>query len=171
MANSNDRQETKAKLLSYGALTFISIYCIIPFFWMFLASVDGRPSQFLAWPEDFTLGHYVGIFAEKEGFRWMFNSLIIVGSTTVLVTVLGGLGGYALSRSRGWWKRPFLYTIILIRVVPPTALVVPLYKVLLGANLFVGGIVRSVFPAEWYRPIMQWVGFIDGYLGDRKSVV
>lgn len=165
MADSVKRQETTAKLLSYGSLTFISIYCVTPFFWMFLASFDSQPSQFLAWPDEFTLGHYIGIFAEKEGFRWMFNSLVIVGSSTLLVMILGGLGGYALSRSRGWWKRPFLYTIILIRVVPPTALVVPLYKVLLTANGFVGGIVRTVLPNDWYRPTMNIVGFIDGYLG------
>lgn len=165
MAQTVKNQERTAKLLSHGALLFISVYCIVPFFWMFIASVDQQPSQFLAWPEEFTLMHYVGMFTEKEGLRWMFNSLIIVGGATALVMVLGGLGGYALSRSRVWWKRPFLYTIILIRVVPPTALVVPLYKVLLTANGFVGDVVRAIVPGDWYRPTMHVVGLIDGYLG------
>ncbi len=44
------------------------------------------------------------------------------------------MGGYALSRTNAWWKRPFLYAIILVRVLPPTALIVPLYKVMLIAN-------------------------------------
>jgi multiple sugar transport system permease protein len=84
---------------------------------------------------------------------------------TVLTMVLGGLGGYALSRSNAWWKRPFLYTILLIRVVPPPALIVPLYKVLLTANRAVQEVLRAVLPPDMLRPAMRVFGLIDGYLG------
>lgn len=150
---------------AYGMLALISIYCVVPFFWVFLASVDTEPGQFLAWPREWTLSNYTDIFTQNDGVRWIVNSLIIVGSATLIVVVLGGLGGYALSRSEGWWKRPFLYAIILIRVVPPTALIVPLYKILLTANAGVGNIVRAIVPADFVRPMMHVFGFIDGYLG------
>lgn len=150
---------------AYGVLGLISIYCIVPFFWVFLASVDASPGQFLAWPREWTLSNYTEIFTHDDGLRWIVNSLIIVGSATLVVVVLGGLGGYALSRSQGWWKRPFLYTIILIRVVPPTALIVPLYKILLTANVGVSNVVNAVVPSQFVRPMMHVFGFIDGYLG------
>ena len=164
-APSIGTNERRGDLAAYGALTFISIYCAIPFLWVLVASVDAEPSQFLAWPDAFTATNYVSIFTEQDGFLWIFNSLIVVGSATLIVLILGGLGGYALSRSQGWWKRPFLYTIILIRVVPPTALIVPLYKVLLTANIGVGAVIRAVMPPDLVRPTMHIFGFIDGYLG------
>ncbi|MES0808927.1 carbohydrate ABC transporter permease [Roseibium sp. SCPC15] len=154
-----------ADVASYGALTLISLYCAVPFLWVFVASLDPEPGQFLAWPKEWTLDNYINIFSQHDGFRWIGNSLVIVGSATLIVIVLGGLGGYALSRSRGWWRQPFLYTIILIRVVPPTALIVPLYKVLLTANDAVGTVVRAIMPSDWVRPTMHIVGFVDGYLG------
>lgn len=149
----------------YGIMALISLYCIVPFFWVFLASFDKEPDQFLRWPDEFTLDNYINIFAEDNGALWIFNSFVIVGSATLIVVILAGIGGYALSRSTGWWKRPFLYTIILVRVVPPTALIVPLYTVLLEANAMISSVVRAVVPSEHVRSTMHIVGFIDGYLG------
>ena len=159
------RDARRGDLLAYAGLSLISIYCAIPFFWVLLASFDGNASQFLRWPREWTFGNYVKIFAQEDGTRWVLNSLFVVGSATLIVMVLAGLGGYALSRSRAWWKRPFLYTILLVRVLPATALVVPLYKVLLTANNGLGAVVRTVFGNEAARPIMRHIGFIDGYLG------
>ena len=158
-------RRTAADLVSYAILSLISIYCVVPFIWVILASFDGNASLFLHWPTDWTFDNYVGIFVREGGARWFFNSLVVVGSATVLVMVLAGLGGYALSRTRAWWKRPFLYAIILIRVVPPPALIVPLYKVLLTANNGMGFLVRGVVDSDLVRPVMLVVGLIDGYLG------
>ncbi|WP_341486563.1 carbohydrate ABC transporter permease [Pararhizobium sp. A13] len=152
-------------LMAYATLSLISAFCAIPFFWVLLASLDGNAQLFLSWPREWTLNNYVRVFAEEDGARWVFNSLFVVGGATLLVMVLAGLGGYALSRTRAWWKQPFLYAILLIRVLPPTALVVPLYKILLTLNNIEGNLVRTVIGGEHARAIMRWIGFIDGYLG------
>ncbi|GLS20432.1 sugar ABC transporter permease [Labrys miyagiensis] len=165
-ASSPNESANKAKgdLLAYSTLSIISIFCVIPFIWVFLASVDGDAQLFLHWPEQWTLGNYTKIFVQEDGAKWLFNSLFIVGCTTIVVMVLAGLGGYALSRTKAWWKLPFLYTILLIRVLPPTALVVPLYKILLTLNNGEAMLLRPIFGGST-RAIMQWTGFIDGYLG------
>ncbi|MGO7888659.1 carbohydrate ABC transporter permease, partial [Rhizobium ruizarguesonis] len=75
----------------------------------------------------------------------LFNSLFVVASATLLVMVLSGLGGYSLSRTRAWWNLPFLYAILLIRVLPPTALFVPLYKFLLTLNNAEAAVLRPIF--------------------------
>ncbi|MBV9491339.1 MAG: carbohydrate ABC transporter permease, partial [Verrucomicrobia bacterium] len=151
--------------VAYAILSLISIYCAIPFVWLMLASFDGNASLFLRWPGPWTLNNYIGIFVREGGARWFLNSFIVVGAATLIVLLFSGLGGYALSRTSAWWKRPFLYTIILVRVVPPPALVVPLYSILLTANNAVGSFVRSQVAPEWVRPAMLAVGLIDGYLG------
>ncbi|MBV9244288.1 MAG: carbohydrate ABC transporter permease [Methylobacteriaceae bacterium] len=150
---------------AYSVLILIAAYCAIPFLWVLIASLDSAPSQFLAWPRGWTLDNYIGIFTRQEGLRWVLNSLLTVGFATLIVIVLGGFGGYALSRSHGWWKRPFLYTIILIRVIPPPALIVPLYKLMLTGNDGIGALVRGLANPAHVRAVMQVVGLIDGYLG------
>jgi len=165
MADDSKAHKAKPNVAAYGMLTLISLYCAVPFLWVFVASFDAEPDQFLSLPNDWSLKNYISVFTEQQGLLWIKNSVIIVGSATLIVMVLAGLGGYALSRSRAWWRRPFLYTIILIRVVPPTALIVPLYKVLLTANLAVSNVVRAVMPPELVRPTMHIFGFVDGYLG------
>jgi multiple sugar transport system permease protein len=155
----------RAEATAYGFLIVLAIFCLLPFFWVFLTSVDPNATQFLSMPDGLTASHFINIFTKETGGRWFFNSLVVVGLATVLVVVVGGLGGYALSRSNAWWKLPFLYAIILVRVLPPPALIVPLYKVMLTANDAIGSVVRAIVPANAVRPVMHIVGFVDGYLG------
>jgi multiple sugar transport system permease protein len=152
-------------VVAYATLSLISIFCVIPFVWLFLASFDGNASLFLRWPSSWTLNNYIGIFVREGGARWFFNSFVVVGTATIIVLVFSGFGGYALSRTNAWWKRPFLYGIVLVRVVPPPALIVPLYKILLTGNDAVGSFVRSFLNPDWVRPVMLVFGLIDGYLG------
>ena len=164
MAGVNSPRQGAYTALAYVTLIVISIFCLLPFIWMALASVDTNAQLFLKWPDSWTFDNYIRVFAEENGVRWFANSLFTVLSATILVVIISGLGGYALSRSKAWWKQPFLYGILLIRVLPSTALLVPLYKILLTANNGMGALVRP-WAGENYRAIMQMVGFIDGYLG------
>ena len=136
----------RAEATAYGFLIVLAIFCLLPFVWVFLTSVDRNATQFLSMPDGLTASHFINIFTKETGGRWFFNSLVVVGLATALVVVVGGLGGYALSRSNAWWKLPFLYAIILIRVLPPPALIVPLYKVMLTANDAIGSVVRAIVP-------------------------
>jgi multiple sugar transport system permease protein len=162
---SGVRQSSRAQAAAYGFLTLTLIFCLLPFLWVMFASIDPNATLFLSLPKAVTADHFVKIFTANNGGRWFFNSLVTVGATTGLVVVVGGMGGYALSRSSAWWKRPLLYAIILIRVLPPTALIVPLYKVMLIANGVMGALVRGVVPADSTRAAMRIFGFVDGYLG------
>jgi multiple sugar transport system permease protein len=162
---SGVRRFTSAEATAYGFLMLTAVFCLLPFLWVVLASVDPNASLFLALPKGITADHFVKIFTAQNGGRWFFNSLVTVGATTAVVVVVAGMGGYALSRTKAWWKRPFLYAIILVRVLPPTALIVPLYKVMLIGNGYVGAAVHSVVPADSVRSAMQIFGFVDGYLG------
>ncbi|CUX56810.1 carbohydrate ABC transporter permease [Rhizobium oryzihabitans] len=161
-----ERTETaKAAASRYGLLLVISLYCIMPFLWLLAAAFDADATLFLKMPAQFSLTNVFRVFLEQDGLRWLMNSLIVCGLSTVLVLFLAGFGGYALSRTQAWWKRPFLYSIILIRVLPTTALIVPLYKVMLSGNQFIASVVRPVVDPEYFRATMRIVGFIDGYFG------
>ena len=164
MAAISDKRSGVYTVAAYVTLIILSIFCLLPFVWMALASLDTNAQLFLKWPDRWTFDNYIKVFAAENGVRWFANSLFTVLTATVLVVIIAGLGGYALSRSKAWWKQPFLYAILLIRVLPSTALLVPLYKILLTANNGLGALLRPI-AGENYRSVMQMFGFIDGYLG------
>ena len=164
MAEVRTTRTVLTSVAAYATLIVISIFCLLPFIWMALASVDSNAKLFLKWPDSWTFDNYLRVFNKEDGYRWFANSLFTVTSATILVIIISGLGGYALSRSRAWWKQPFLYAVLLIRVLPSTALLVPLYKILLGLNNFESTLLRPIF-GENIRQAMRLFGFIDGYLG------
>ncbi|MGL6160704.1 carbohydrate ABC transporter permease [Microbulbifer sp.] len=157
---------SKSNLRAYGILCIIALYCVIPFFWVILASVDPKAGQFLQWPDTITFSHYTNLFTNESGALWIFNSVVIVGMATLIVLVLAGLGGYALSRTKAWWKAPLLYAIILVRIVPPPALIVPVYKVMLTLNDWVNNAINLLVSEPANQQLLsRLLSFVDGYLG------
>lgn len=151
---------------AYGILLFISFYCAVPFLWVLVASFDATPSQFLGWPDEITFANYTNLFVNESGLLWMLNSVVVIGAATLIVLVLAGLGGYALSRTRAWWKAPLLYAIILVRIVPPPALIVPVYKVMLTLNDWVNGLINALVSDPSQALFLSRIfSFVDGYLG------
>src|SRR4051812_39261721 len=99
MAAIVDKRQGAYTFLACVTLVVISIFCLLPFVWMALASVDSNAQLFLKGPHSFTFAHYPKVFAEETGVRWFANSMFTVLTATVIVMVVAGLGGYALSRS------------------------------------------------------------------------
>jgi multiple sugar transport system permease protein len=162
--SSNGAGPKPSNIGAYITLIVISIFCLLPFVWLFMASLDSNAKLFLKWPDSWTFDNYVRLFTKEKGTLWFYNSMLTVGISTFLVIIISGLGGYALSRSTAWWKMPFLYAILLIRVIPSTALLVPLYKIMLTLNQAESHLLRPI-SGDMFRPLMRTFGFIDGYLG------
>ncbi len=84
---------------AYAILSVMALFCLIPFVWLFLAWVDTNAQLFLKMPDQWTLDNYVRVFHKEDGLRWFVNSMFTVCTSTALVMVIAGLGGYALSRT------------------------------------------------------------------------
>jgi multiple sugar transport system permease protein len=157
---------SKNQYKTYITLILISLYCMVPFIWVLLASVDPKASQFLRLPESVSLEHYWNLFANQSGLRWILNSILINVSATIIALVFAGFGGYAISRTKAWWKLPLLYSIILVRIVPPPALIVPVYKVMLTLNEWVNSLINMLFTdVSTQQSMSRAFSFVDGYLG------
>ncbi|MBX2858404.1 MAG: carbohydrate ABC transporter permease [Cellvibrionaceae bacterium] len=163
-AQTHLEQATQKK--AYLTLVAISFFCVIPFFWVLLAAFDPQATQFLSLPKELTAGHFYNLLVNESGVRWIFNSVLIVGLATLLTLVFAGFGGYALSRTSAWWKRPLLYAIILVRIVPPPALIVPVYKVMLWLNSAVNNVILTLTENVEQQILLSRIfSFVDGYLG------
>ena len=149
--------------VNHLVLALIALFCVVPFAWLLLSSIDGHAGPYLQLPA-VTLSNFARFFSASGTPLLLVNSLVISIGATVITLVLGVLGGYAFARFRFAGRRPLLFSILLIRVVPPTATVVPLYLLMikLGLNNSLTGLV--LVEAAYQLPIALWLlkGFVDG---------
>ena len=118
-----------------AGMTFIIVYCVLPFYWMIVSSLrlpeDGRSTEFLPNPVSFQ--NYVAVFAPQNMFGTaIVNSIIVSTTTTLLTLIFGILAAYALARLRFAAKGFVLSIIIACSMFPGITLVIPLFKLFSG---------------------------------------
>lgn len=113
------------RILFYTALTAITIIFMLPFWIILTTSLRSRVETFAEAVVLFfkpTFVHYIRVLAEENFPRFALNSLIIAGSTTILVSYLGALAAFALTRFVFKGYRTVVLGIITARMFPPIAL-------------------------------------------------
>jgi ABC-type maltose transport system permease subunit len=115
------------------------LFALFPIVWIFSASID--PANSLASqrliPRNANFANYENLLRSNLfPFRtWMWNSLRIAITTTVLGVFFTAMAAYAFSRFRFRGRRSLLQTILLVQVFPNFLNMVALYLILqqLGA--------------------------------------
>ncbi|MEH2223097.1 carbohydrate ABC transporter permease [Nostoc sp.] len=162
MTNSSGLSWLKALL--YVLLTLYAIITLIPFLWALSASfkplteiVSGEPN-FL--PKNFTLDNYKQIFLQEPLFwRWLFNSVAIAISVTLLNLLLNSMAGYALARLRFVGKRFWFFLILAVLAVPTQITLIPTFLILKAIgwlNSYQGMIVPSMVNATFIFMMRQF---------------
>ncbi|MBE9104612.1 carbohydrate ABC transporter permease [Nostoc cf. edaphicum LEGE 07299] len=152
------------KALLYVLLTLYAIVTLIPFLWALSASfkplteiVSGEPN-FL--PKHFTLDNYRQIFLQEPLFwRWLFNSVAIAVSVTLLNLLLNSMAGYALARLRFVGKRFWFFLILAVLAVPTQITLIPTFLILKAIgwlNSYQGMIVPSMVNATFIFMMRQF---------------
>ncbi|NMF67103.1 carbohydrate ABC transporter permease [Brasilonema octagenarum UFV-E1] len=152
------------KTLLYILLTLYAIITLIPFLWALSASfkplseiVSGEPNFV---PKNFTLDNYKQIFFQEPLFlRWVFNSVVIAISVTVLNLLFNSMAGYALARLNFTGKRFWFFLILTVLAVPAQITLIPTFLILkaLGwLNSYQGMIVPSMVNATFIFMMRQF---------------
>ena len=92
---------------------------------------DGAP----LWPSPPVLEHYRALFAERDFWLPIRNSLIVAGATTLCCVTIGSLCAYALARLRFRGKSLLLGVILAVSMFPQIAVVSPLFLLLRSLRL------------------------------------
>lgn len=122
------------RTIGYVLLVMLALFCLIPFAWVVLSSVDARAGATVQLPA-LSLENFARFFGAAGTPMLLVNSLVIAIGTTVLNLGLGLAGGYALSRYAFRGRRFFMFSILLIRVIPAPATIVALYLIMVGLQL------------------------------------
>jgi multiple sugar transport system permease protein len=112
-------------------IALIIIYCLAPFYWMIVSSFRRQSDTFSnsPLPIPFSTDNYESAFDPINGFgRSLVNSLIVAGTTTILVLIIGILTAYALARLEFRFKNVALGIIIATSMFPGITLLVPLLR-------------------------------------------
>jgi multiple sugar transport system permease protein len=152
------------KVLLYVLLTFYALITLIPFLWALSASfkslteiVSGESNFF---PKNFTLDNYRQIFLQEPLFwRWLFNSVVIAVSVTILNLLLNSMAGYALARLRFVGKRFWFFLILAVLAVPAQITLIPTFLILKAIgwlNSYQGMIVPSMVNATFIFMMRQF---------------
>ncbi|HEX6900653.1 MAG TPA: sugar ABC transporter permease [Thermoanaerobaculia bacterium] len=138
---------------------FMVILTVYPIFWVLSIAFSGGQSLAIAdvpanatawdrvravipWPEQISFDNFRSLFTDQPFARWLLNSVIVAGATTVLGVFLSCTAAYAFSRFRFPGRRAGLMAFLVSQMFPGTLMLIPLYIIL-----------------------VQWLGLGSSYIG------
>jgi multiple sugar transport system permease protein len=148
--------EIVQRVLAYTLIAALVAFCVVPFAWVVLSSVDAQAGPNVQAPT-VSLRNFVKFFTDAGTPRLLINSLVIGVGATVLNLALGLTGGYALARFAFRGRRLFMYSILLIRVVPAPATIVALYLILVKLGLTNSLLGLILVEAVIQLPVTLWL--------------
>jgi multiple sugar transport system permease protein len=116
-------------VLKYVLLVLIFLIMVFPLFWMFALSVS---SVF----GGLTLENFAYIFSANRFGRYLFNSSIVAIAVTVGNVIFCFMAGYALARRKIPGSRLWLYTILMVLMVPVHIIIIPIYILMNKIGLY-----------------------------------
>ncbi|SDQ57219.1 carbohydrate ABC transporter permease [Microbacterium sp. cf332] len=122
------------RVIGYALIVLLALFCLVPFAWVVFSSVDADAGATVQLPA-FSFENFVRFFTASGTPLLLVNSLVIAISSTALNLALGIAGGYALSRFSFPGRRFFMFSILLIRVIPAPATIVALYLIMVNLGL------------------------------------
>jgi multiple sugar transport system permease protein len=138
-------------------LILFALISIIPMVWLLLAPSKEDAELTTRNPLAFgNFGNYLKAWKNLQFFddgvilQWVVNSLWYTGAIVLIATVTASMAGFVLSASNIRFKRAFLISTLITMLVPPMALVVPIFVLMDQINLmdnpFSVILVSSLYP-------------------------
>ena len=107
---------------------------VVPFYYVILASLKNSneifsyPPKLLPFP--LYLGNYEQLLRDTHFLRWMFNTLFVAGTVAAIKVFLDSMAGYALAKLQITGKRIIFLLMLILLMVPLSALIVPLWSLI-----------------------------------------
>jgi len=125
-------RSVKVRRFTFMAFLVVAgLVWIIPMVWMFSLSLT--PNEVLQrettniLPVQPTLDNFTGVFQVGLTPRWLLNSVIVTGVTTIVTVLLSAMAGYAFARIPFRGKRIAFPLVLAGLMVPREAMFVPLF--------------------------------------------
>lgn len=126
------------KVLGGVGLALLCLIPLYPLFFTFLCSFKGTfeiYSSSFALPESWALINYETVIFQARFLKYVGNSLVIAGGSTLVLMIVTCMASYALARL-GFKLNPWIYMFFITGVtIPVHSIIIPLYKMFADLNL------------------------------------
>lgn len=144
----------------YGSLICFVVIFMLPLLWVLGLSLKTReqifttPPLFLWRP---TLENYFTVLSEKNFLISFWNSFLVTTST-VLVSLFAGIpAAYTIARYRFPGRKLIFFSLLVMRMLPPIAALLPLYVMFSFGGLINTRISLVLAYTTFSLPIVVWV--------------
>ena len=148
----------------YACVVVLVITIVAPVFWLVIMSIVPAKQLTeipLRWlPEVLDLSRYAKLFSLEQGSQGlaflsaMRNSLTVAFGATAIALLAGIPAAYSFSR---FGKMPLLYGVIVTYMLPPVALILPLYMVFSALGLLNTTIALIIVYCTILLPFVTWL--------------
>lgn len=161
------KRKTSAAVLTYAAAVLVAVGCVAPLAWTLIASVStqsdivSKPARWL--PSELYLDRYATILFDADSpvgqsFRAAFLNSLVVGISTVMISMLVGIfGAYAFARLQFPFRRTTLMIFLATYMLPQVALLIPLYLILSSLGLLDTTIGLILVDCALVIPFTLWI--------------
>ena len=154
----------KSAILTCLAYLSLIIF-LFPIIWLISMSLKDNLLIFKippAWIFRPTLSHYKEVL-QSDFLGAYVNSIIISAFSTILALFMGLPAAYSLARGRVRGKKSFQVWILLSRMIPPIAFVMPLYMIFWRLGLLGSYYTMIIVYQTYLLPFVIWLmsGFIQ----------
>jgi multiple sugar transport system permease protein len=127
--------------IALSVIAFVSIFIIItPALWLIITSFKTNenifrfPPQLI--PNPFTFQNYIDALSGGNFSRYLLNSVLVTGVSTIICVLFSALAAYALNYFKFVGQRVFLTIIVGTQFFPAAILLLPLFRMWAELGLF-----------------------------------
>ena len=150
-------QHPFSTILVTSWLVIFAVISLIPMIWLILA--PSKTDRELSYRSPYAFGSFKGYWNAWKHLRyfdngvigtWLVNSIWYTAAIVLIATATAALAGFVISASNIKFKKTFLISTLIMMLVPPVALVIPLFvemdKVHLVDNPWSVILISSLYP-------------------------
>jgi multiple sugar transport system permease protein len=129
------------KIALIVGIIFVAVFCLAPALWQVLTSfkineaIATVPNVYLPSPDQLTFEHYINLFSRRPFLLYIFNSLFVAATATLIALVTGAPAAYALARLRIPGEKVLVAIVLIVTLFPYVLLFLGLFEVVKALNL------------------------------------
>jgi len=154
------------RTILYFLVLVIIVVTLAPYLWLVISSLSTKielmSRQIFLIPHHITFMNYRNLMS-AEFIPAAMNSIIVTSSTVVISVIIGVLAAYAFSRFRFRGKNPLLNLSLFTQMIPPIALIIPMYIIFKRLDLINQRITLIMIYLSLVLPYLIWImkSYID----------
>lgn len=162
----SQRQRLAWRMAGYSALGLLMVVFLIPLLWIVGLSFKTRSEIFTSPPLLFwrpTLQNYADVLTRGEFLSAFANSLAVSTGAVLVSLVVGIPAAYAFARVRFTGRSVMFFSLLVMRMLPPIAVLVPLYALFNKAGLVNTRLALVIAYTTFSLPLVVWImrGFFE----------